>query len=124
MDDIPEDQIIKKLYQAKSFAKSPIVCPSCNLKLDREVEECPRCQFSGTVSVARYPFAAPPMTRFMDVGEVFDPKARQAMSDRLSRLEKQFPQVRICFCALELPEHVDLRAVSYTHLTLPTICSV
>ncbi len=113
MSDIPEDQIINKLYRAGSFAKSPIVCPSCALKLDRVVDECPRCQFSGAIAVRRYPFAAPAMGAYMDTGGVFDPKARQAISDRLTRLEKQFPQVRICFCALELPEYVDLREFGF-----------
>ncbi|MDB4407080.1 TPM domain-containing protein [bacterium] len=113
MEDIPEEQVIKKLYRAASFAKSPIICPSSFLKLDRVVTECPRCQFSGSVAVQRFPFPAPPMARFMDTGDVFDPKAREAISHRLTQLEKQFPQVRICLCALELPAHVDLREFGF-----------
>jgi len=113
MEDVPEDQVIKKLYRAGIFAKSPIVCPCCFLKLDRVVVECPRCQFSGAVAMTRYPFPAPPMARFMDLEGVFSPRARESISHRLTQLEKRFPQVRICFCALELPVHVDLREFGF-----------
>ncbi|MGJ8696443.1 MAG: hypothetical protein ACSHYF_09000 [Verrucomicrobiaceae bacterium] len=113
MEDIPEDQIIKKLYRAGSFAKSPIVCPSCFLKIDEVVERCPRCDFSGDVAVQRYPFAAPRMERFIDSAGKFDERARKAIARKLDGLAKQFPQVRMCFCALELPEHVDLREFGF-----------
>jgi hypothetical protein len=113
MEDISEEEITKKLYRAGAFAKSSIVCPSCFMKIEKVVDECPRCQFSGAVAVQRYPFPAPLMARFMDDKDIFDPTARQAISNRLTQLERQFPQVRICFCALELPEHVDLREFGY-----------
>lgn len=113
MEEIQEEQTIKELYRAITFAKSSIFCPSCFVKIDRVVKTCPRCQFSGAVAVQKYPFSAPMMVRFMDDKDIFDFRARQAISNRLAQLEKKFPQVRICFCALELPEHVDLREFGY-----------
>jgi len=113
IEEIEEEQIIKKLCRAVTFAKSSIVCPSCFMKIAQVVKTCPRCQFSGAVAIQRYPFPAPMMVRFMDDKDIFDSRARQAISNRLTQLEERFPQVRICFCALELPEHVDLREFGY-----------
>lgn len=111
--EIPEEQVIKRLYDAGSFAKSPIVCPSCGFKIDQIVVECPRCRFSGTVAMQRYPFAAPEMERFVDPVGIFDERSKRAINSSLEKLGKKFPQVRIRFAAVEVPEHVDLREFGF-----------
>ncbi|MGC6425877.1 MAG: hypothetical protein ACON5H_02645 [Akkermansiaceae bacterium] len=113
MEEVLEKQVHQRLYDAGSFAKSPMVCPSCDFEIDRVVNECPRCRFSGTIAIQRYPFAAPEMECFVDPAGIFDEAAKRIIHARLEKLEKKFPQVRVRFAAVEIPEHVNLREFAF-----------
>ena len=103
----------RKVYRAKSFALSIMSCPSCHLTLDAPVDRCPRCQFTGEVSRSRFPFAAPPMGRFIDPQNHLSESERERISKALNDLAKKFPQPRICFCIIDLDEGVDLREFGF-----------
>ena len=103
----------KRSYRAGSFAKSALACPSCQLNFEEDVETCPRCGFNGTVCVAKYPFAAPPMALFVDPAGYLTEGDRAAAGRRCKSVQKMFPQVRFSFCLVDLDEGVDLREFGF-----------
>lgn len=103
----------RKVYRAKNFALSVMSCPSCHLTLQEAVEKCPRCDYTGQVSMARFPFAAPALERFIDPEQFLSEGDRGRINRSLNTLSKKFPQVRLCFCILNLSEGVDLREFGF-----------
>ncbi len=103
----------RKVYRAKSFAMSAMSCPGCHLSLAEPVDQCPRCHYTGEISMRKFPFPAPAMNRFIDPQDHFSESDRARLSKALNDLLKKFPQVRICFCIINLPEGVDLREFGF-----------
>ena len=113
MEDKEAESEGRKIYRAKSFARSVMTCPNCHLTLSEAVDHCPRCQYTGQTSMLRFPFPAPSLSRFIDPKSHLSEVDRERMSRSLNALNKKFPQPRLCFCIIDLAEGVDLREFGF-----------
>jgi len=103
----------RSIYPAKNFARSAMACPGCHATLAAPADECPRCGYSGHHAVSRFPFKAPAMERFIDPQGHFEENDRKKLNKSLADLAKSFPQPRICFCIVDLPEVIDPREFGF-----------
>lgn len=107
---------VKKSYRAKDMAVSAMACPTCQLKFEEAVEVCPRCGFSGSLAVQKFPFSAPPLTAIIDPAEFVSIEAQDVMTAQLAQLAKIFPQIRVSFCLLPTGLDCDLREFGFWFL--------
>lgn len=103
----------RKVYRAKSFAVSALTCPSCHGILVEAAVECPRCGYDGRAAVARFPFEAPLLERWIDPRGFVGEREQRKVNKALDRLTERFPQVRVCFCLVELARETDLREFGF-----------
>ena len=113
MSEESEHSEKRKIYHAKSFARSAMACPGCHATLAVPVDECPRCGYTGHHAVSRFPFKAPVIERFIDPQGHLEESDRTKIDKSLSDLAKGFPQPRICFCIVDLPEVIDPREFGF-----------
>ncbi|MDQ8190869.1 TPM domain-containing protein [Roseibacillus persicicus] len=103
----------KKVYAAKRFARGAMVCPSCLYTLDESVEACPKCKFSGQIAVQKFPFPAPPLGPVLDPNNYLSEEEKSAVTKKVLKLQKRFPQVRFYNCVVPLGEEVNLREFGF-----------
>ncbi|MGE9268018.1 MAG: hypothetical protein ACQKBY_07965 [Verrucomicrobiales bacterium] len=111
MEDASQEK--RRSYRARDFARSAMSCPSCQVVLNEAREDCPRCGFSGSVAVRRFPYPAPEMEMLIDPGGIFGDEDRAAVERGLERLRRYFPQVRLCFCVMELSREIPIREFAF-----------
>ncbi|MEN8772557.1 MAG: hypothetical protein ABF379_16160 [Akkermansiaceae bacterium] len=116
-----DDSKRSKKYRAGSFAISAMTCPGCRTIIEDPVESCPRCGYSGHSVVKKFPFAAPKIERYIDPGDHFGPADRERIDGALASLAKRFPQVRFCFCVIDLEPETDLREFGFWMLNASPI---
>ncbi len=63
--------------------------------------------------MSKFAFPAPAMSRFIDPQNHLSESDRERISKSLNDLARKFPQPRICFCIIDLPEGVDLREFGF-----------
>ncbi len=90
-----------------------MACPGCHVTLTEAATECARCGYSGSHTVARFPYEAPAMGRFIDPQGHFSEDDRMRIGKSLAELAKKFPQPRICFSVVDLDEETDLREFGF-----------
>lgn len=98
----------KRLYPAHIFNRASVVCPSCLIRFKEDSLKCPNCQFDAHRSVEKFPFDPPVMERWMDNAKLFNAAARGEIDQFIDRLERQFPQVSLTICTVELDDPVSL----------------
>lgn len=98
----------KRLYPAHIFDRASVVCPSCLIRFKEDSAQCPNCQFDAHRCVEKFPFDAPVMQRWMDNAKVFNAAARSEIDHLIERLVRQFPQVSLTICTVELDDPVSL----------------
>ena len=113
MSDEVQASSRRKVYSARSFAKSAMACLGCSSILSEPSDHCPRCEYSGHETVAKFPFAAPPIERYIDpVGYLYE-GARKKIDKALVGLKKKFPQVELSICIIDLIEETDPREFGF-----------
>jgi len=103
----------RKVYGAQMFAQSAMACPGCHGILSEAFDDCPRCGYSGRTAVAKFPFAAPPIERFIDPVGYLSGDARQKIDKALGLLKRRFPQVCLSICIIDLVEETDPREFGF-----------
>ena len=98
----------KRVYPARIFHRATVVCPSCRVRFKEDSEQCPNCKFDAHRAVEQFPFQPPVMQRWMDNAKVLDEIAKQEIDYLINRLVKQFPQVSLSICTVELDDSIDL----------------
>ncbi|MGB2010330.1 MAG: TPM domain-containing protein [Akkermansiaceae bacterium] len=98
----------KRLYPAHIFSRASVVCPSCLIRFKEDAKACPNCQFDAHRVIENFPFDPPVMQRWMDNAKVFDGAAKREVDHLIDRLVKQFPQVSLSICTVELDDPVSL----------------
>jgi uncharacterized membrane protein YgcG len=98
----------KRVYPARMFKRASVVCPSCLIRFKERADQCPNCQFDAQRSVEQFSFQPPVMQRWMDNAKVFDQAARQEVDQMIDRIIKQFPQVSLSICTVELDDPISL----------------
>ena len=90
------------------FKRATVVCPSCLIRFKEHADQCPNCQFDAHRSVEQFRFEPPVMQRWMDNAKVLDTSVRQEIDQIFDRLTKQFPQVNLSVCTVELDDPTNL----------------
>lgn len=103
----------QKVYAAKRFARGAMVCPSCQYTLSESAEACPKCRFSGQVSVEKFPFPAPPLGPVLDPNNYLSGEEKAAVTKKVLKMQKRFPQVRFLNCLVPLGDDVNLREFGF-----------
>jgi uncharacterized membrane protein YgcG len=103
----------QKVYPARRFARGAMACPSCRHVIERVVEACPQCGFSGQVAVKRFPFPAPELTPVVDPSGRLSKEETARIRERVGKLRKRFPQLRFFNCLVPLGSAVDLREFGF-----------
>jgi len=98
----------KKVFPARMFKRATVVCPSCLIRFKEHADQCPNCQFDAHRSVEQFRFEPPVMQRWMDNAKVLDTSVRQEIDQIFDRLTKQFPQVNLSVCTVELDDQTNL----------------
>ena len=113
MSEDPQALPRRKIYDARNFAESSMACPGCHGLLSRPPDECPRCGYSGHVAMARFPYAAPAMERFIDPVGYLSEDGRDKIDRSLAVLKRKFPQVSFSICIVDLVEETDPREFGF-----------
>ncbi|MEJ6579377.1 MAG: TPM domain-containing protein [Akkermansiaceae bacterium] len=103
----------RKIDSARNFAESAMACPGCHGILTEAANACPGCGYSGHEAVARFPFAAPPIERFIDPVGYLSEEARRKIDKSLAALKKRFPQVCLSICIIDLVAETDPREFGF-----------
>ena len=77
---------------------------------------CSFCGFNATLCVQRYPFAPPPLDRFVDPDAAITQRENREMTRAIGKLERRYPQLRVSVCVMELPSGVDGREFGFWYL--------
>jgi uncharacterized membrane protein YgcG len=96
-----------------AFRPGKMLCPSCSAILPVVADECPRCHFTATVCLEKYPFQAPRLERLIDPEERLQPHDLKLLNRAVNRFERRFPQTRVHLCVTRLPENADSREFGY-----------
>jgi uncharacterized membrane protein YgcG len=96
-----------------AFRPGKMLCPSCGAILPMVTDKCPRCQFTATRCLKKYPFQAPPLDRLIDPEERFQPRDRKKLNRAADQFERRFPQTRVHVCVTRLPPSADCREFGY-----------
>jgi hypothetical protein len=96
-----------------AFRPGKIQFPSSSALLSPGCDECPRCRFTATLCLNKYPFLAPRLERLIDPEERFQSRDRRLLNRAADRFERHFPQTRVHVCATRLPQHADCREFGY-----------
>lgn len=88
-------------------------CPSCNATQANLANQCSFCGFTAQISVQRFPFEPPPLTRFVDPNGSLSNSEQRSLNKAISKFEKRFPQITVSVCVMTLPEGVDGREFGY-----------
>lgn len=102
-----------EVFPASLFAVNSLFCPGCRQAIREPVEKCPACGYSGASAVDKFPFAAPAMERFIDPDNHLDVSDLEKIDRVLNELEEDYPQVRFCFCLVDLVESTDPREFGF-----------
>lgn len=100
-------------YPAERFAVNLTFCPGCRQAVPGSVEQCPKCGYSGADAVEKFPFEAPVIERFMDPDQHLPVEDCQRIDVELAALGESYPQVRFCFCIVDLAEETDPREFGF-----------
>lgn len=111
----------RRKYRASSFAIGAMTCPGCLAIIDEPAENCLHCGYSGYSVVKKFPFDAPTIERYVDPGEHFGPIDQERIDGSIEVLAKRFPQVRFCFCVIDLDLETDLREFGFWMLNASPI---
>ena len=103
----------KRVYAAKRFARGAMVCPSCQYVLDESATACPKCSFSGQVSVEKFPFPPPPLGPILDPNKLLSKDEQASILKKVGKMEKKLPQLRFLNCLVPLGSEVDLREFGF-----------
>lgn len=113
MFEDPQAPFRRKVLRARNFAEGAMVCPGCHSAISEPVEVCPRCGFSGRTAVEKFAFEAPAIERYMDPVGFLPEEARDKIDRALEELQADFPQIRICFCIIDLLPETDPREFGF-----------
>ena len=113
MSKDPKSVPRRELLSARTFALSAMACPGCHATLADPVEQCPWCGYVGRDSLARFPFAAPAMERYIDPMGYLQAGARKRIDQSLTSLRAKFPQVEISICIVDLELQTDPREFGF-----------
>lgn len=113
MREDPKALFRRKVFQARKFAESSMVCPGCHIAIPEPVDECPRCGFSGRGVVEKFAFEAPDLDRYIDPVGFLAEESREKIDRVLDELEEDFPQIRVSICIIDLLPDTDPREFGF-----------
>lgn len=90
-----------------------MACPSCQYILEEPVAACPKCSFSGTIAVQKFPFPAPPLTTVVDPNELLTKAEVTSIQKKAQKIRVRLPQVRFVNCIVPLTDEVNLREFGF-----------
>ena len=102
-----------KIHAAKRFARGAMTCPSCQYILEEGVPECPKCGFSGSIAVKKFPFPAPPLSAVVDPNAFLSEQEAAAITKKVGKLQARLPQVHFVNCLVPLGDEVNLREFGF-----------
>lgn len=101
------------MVSAKRFAIASVNCPSCHAKVDRESKWCESCGFTGQQTIGMFGGNAPPLSRLLDVADVWNEAGKARIDSLVDGMSERFPQIKWSICTVSLPPGTRLEVFGF-----------